>query len=168
MSEEDNELEELRNKKLLEMQMQQEAALQQQQAAEEKAVAEYMDELKGKTGEAQQVLKSAQSREIDILAEIYPDADYSEGREDEASIESIDAWKTLRLIGQGNVPEAGKLLIETAEAAARMPGMDQAAGMERIDALRMYLTTVTPGDADAMDFLADTAQKIYGLRKGAD
>lgn len=132
------------------------------------AAAEKAREDEDAIGEAaQEALQDELGAELDLLQEACPDADYDEARSGETTCEHIDCVRTIRLAAQGEVQAAGKLLIESAEAAARMPGADQIVDRQRIEALKMYVSTVRPDEGDALEFLADTARKIYKIRMGA-
>ena len=106
-------------------------------------------------------LEIAMGDEISLLQDIDPDGDFDF---DEVSVPLVEATKTLRLIGQGDIEQASQLLIRSAKASARLPGMDAQVSAERVSALETYVSTVTPGDDGAIDFLCELAKKIFKIR----
>ena len=150
----------------------------EQDAAEQKAKAE--QEAKQQTADAGQqtgglpagefdnmdedALDAALHDELTILQDLNPDGHYYDYGA--VTVQLLESVKTLRLIGQGDIEQAGQLLIRSAEAAARLPGMDFAASMERVALLRSYVATVFPGDDAGIDYLSDLVRSILKIRNG--
>lgn len=127
---------------------------------------EAMDELEGKDEAKHEELRSLLDAEIDILEEFNPDIDYD--RDVPPTQEIIEAYRSLRYLNEDNIKDAAPLILLTAEAAAKMPGMGGPEAQQRILALQMLLETVEPTDDDAMNFIGEAIKFIYDIRrKGA-
>lgn len=91
-------------------------------------------------------------KEIGILQRLNPEEDYSF---DEPMLALVEAYKTLRLLCEGKLAEAGKLLIKTAEGI-----WDK----EQIETLRIFLEGAKPDSPDDLRFLSDSVREIYMAR----
>jgi len=106
-------------------------------------------------------LGDAVQDEIDILQGYEPDFDYSY---DGVSVALLTGTKTLRLLAEGKVPEAGQLLVNAYEAVMRLPNMDFLVVQQRIEALKSRIKTTDPNNQEDMDYLRERAKEIFRLR----